>query len=130
MSNPVTYICINLHGGVCTAENPNPNRVETTPNRIYPPRGLKVTKFNVAIPGTVGLNNSLECATAKDILKDNPLISANELTHIIFEVYKNSISERRKIAKNLTKGTIFTETSMGSIPKDPPLEPDSFNQLF
>ena len=130
MSNPVTYICIKLHGGLCTAENTNPNRVETTPNRIYPPRGLKVTKFNIAVPGTVGLNNSLECARAKDLIEDNPLISPDELTDSIFEVYKNSISERRKISKKLTKGTIFTETSMGSIPKDPPLEPDSYNQLF
>ena len=130
MSNPVTYICINLHGGVCTAENSNPNRVETTPNRIYPPRGLKVTKFNISVPGTVGLNNSLECASAKDLLRDNPLISADELTDTIFRVFKNSISERRKISKVLTKGTIFTETSMGAIPKTPPLEPDSENQLF
>jgi hypothetical protein len=130
MSNPVTYLCINLHGGVCTAENPNPNRVETTPNRIYPPRGLKVTKFNITIPGTVGLNNSLECSTAKVLLEENPLISADELTDNIFEVYKNDIPRRRKVSKGLTKGTIFTETSMGSIPKEPPLEPDSFNQLF
>jgi hypothetical protein len=130
MSNPVTYICINLHGGVCTAENSNPNRVETTPNRIYPPRGLKVTKFTISIPGTVGLNNSPECSTAKDLLRDNPLISADELTNIIFEVYKNSIKKRRQISKGLTQGTEYTETSMGSIPKKPPLEPDSENQLF
>ena len=130
MSNPITYICIKLHGGVCTAENFNPNRVETTPNRIYPPRGLQVTKFNIAVPGTVGLSNSLECAEAKETLNRNPLISEDELTDIIFEVYKNDIPRRRKISKGLTKGTIFTETSMGSIPKYPPLEPDNENQLI
>jgi len=131
LSQEVIYICIKTHGGVCTVESEK-GEVETTLEKIDIPKGLTVTKFNISIPGTSGLSLGEECPTVSKAFEDNPSISKEEMTNIIFNTYLNTLKNRREWTRKIRKNEPFENWDMifyTAPPENPDIliEPKSYD---
>lgn len=133
MSEEVTYICINLHGGVFGS-----GPIKVSPELLKPPPELSIQKLTINIPGTTGLNTKLEYRTAKDLIERNPDISPEKMSEELIKVYKSSIPSRRiddlywhkKEQEENPDTAIHRDSTLCSIEGQQFMEPNSKGQFF
>ena len=133
MSQELIYICINLHGGVCTAGN----TVKTSAEVLIPPSEISVQKLSITVPGTTGFNNKFEYSEAKELLKENPNITAEDMSKELIKAYKSTIKKRQDddrywvdIERKENNDIINRDISLFNIKEQNFMEPNEFGQFI